>query len=218
MTVVDLTVGYAVVGAALALLALAAGRATTVDAVLLLGLWPLYGPVLAGGSGRAAPPVDAREEALVLALRQATGTPLAAALPDEARARALARRMRDGRDRLADLDRVLARPDLDEAAARARAAALETGGAHPGAVATAQRRVHTIRRLRDLRARFATDLEQVDEVVTQLTVQLELVRFADAADATAAELAADLCARIDGLDEVAHAFGNSAGAARVAGP
>jgi hypothetical protein len=206
VTIVELAFAYAAVGAVIALVAAASRRATALDAVLLVGLWPLYGPVLAGGVARAAPAssgvTDEREEALVIALRKAAGTPLAATLPDEAHARALAARMRDGRARLAELDRVLARPDLDEAAARARAQALEADGAFPGAVATALRRVHTIRRLRELRRRFAADLEQVDEVVTQLTVQLELVSFAGGLD-TAAELAADLCARVEALDDIA---------------
>ena len=176
MTVVELAVGYAGVGALLALVAVVSRRAGPLDALLLLGLWPLYGPVLIGGGGGGDPVApDPREEALVLALRQATAMPLAVALPDEARARSLTRRIRDGRARLAELDRVLARPDLDEAAARS------------------PRRIDTIRRLREVRARFAADLDHVDELVTQLTVQLELVRFGGGADDdTAAELAADL--------------------------
>ena len=186
MTVIELAVGYAGVGAVLALVAVVSRRAGALDAILLLGLWPLYGPVLAGGGGREAPALDPREEALVRAL------------PDEVQARGLARRLRDGRARLAALDRVLARPDLDEAAARS------------------PRRIDTIRRLRELRTRFAAELEQIDEVVTQLTVQLELVRFAGDPDDTVAELTADLCARIDGLDEVVVDLGNSAGAGRVA--
>lgn len=201
MTVVDLAVAYAGIGAMIALVAIGKRKAGSVDALLLLGLWPLYAPVLAAGA--ASEPTDPREKALVEALRRASGTPLAAALPDEAGARALVRRMHDGRARLAELDRVLTRPDLAEATAVARVAALEQSGAHPSAIATAQRRVHTIRRLRALREQFAGEIEQVDEVVTQLTAQLELVRFAGTADDTAAaELAADLCARVESLDEL----------------
>jgi hypothetical protein len=201
MTVIDLAVGYAGIGAILALVAIGVGRASALDALLVLGLWPLYGPMLAGG-GSADDSVDPRERALISALRRAAGTPLAAVLPDEAGARTLARRVREGRARLADLDRVLARPDLDDAAAIARVEALERGGAHAGAAAAAQRRIHTIRRLRAVRGRIAGDLEQVDEVIGQLTAQLELVRFTGPADETAAELAADLCARVESLEEV----------------
>jgi hypothetical protein len=180
VNVVDVAVGYAGVGALMALVANA--------------------PVLAGGGNDV--PRDPRERALLEALRRANGTPLAGTLLDEEAARALVRRVRDGRVRLAELDRVLARPDLDEAAAVARVTTLERGGAHPGQIATAQRRVQTIRRMRSLRERFATEIEQVDEVVTQLTAQLELVRFAGTADDTAAELAADLCARVEALDDL----------------
>lgn len=208
MTVVDLAVAYAGVGAVLALVAIVRWKATAVDALAVLAVWPLYAPVIAAGSDDD----DPRAQALVDALRRAAGTPLAGALPDEAGARALVRRVRDGRARLAELDAVLARADLDEAAALARVAALERGGAHPGAIATAQRRVQTIRRMRALRDRFAGEIEQVDEVVTQLTAQLELVRFAGTADDTAAELAADLAARVESLDEL---FGNDLSGARV---
>ncbi len=208
MTVVDLAVAYAGVGAVLALVAIVRWKASTVDALAVLAVWPLYAPVIAAGSGDD----DPREQALLDALRRASGTPLAGALPDEAGARALVRRVRDGRARLAELDAVLARADLDEAAALARVAALERGGAHPGAVATAQRRVQTIRRLRGLRDRFAGEIEQVDEVVTQLTAQLELVRFAGTADDTAAELAADLAARVESLEEL---LGNDLAGTRV---
>jgi hypothetical protein len=56
VTVVELAVGYAAVGTILALAAAASRRATAVDAVLLVGLWPLYGPVLiSAGAGRADP-------------------------------------------------------------------------------------------------------------------------------------------------------------------
>ena len=208
MTVVDLAVAYAGVGAVMALIAIARRKGGAVDALLLLGLWPLYAPVLASGNE----PADPRERALIDALRRANGTPLAAGLPDEDGARALVRRMRDGRTRLEELDRVLLRQDLSEVAAVERVAALEQSGAVPGAIATAQRRVQTIRRLRALRARFAGEIEQVDEVVTQLTAHLELVRFAGSADDTAAELAADLCARVEALDEL---FGNDLAAERV---
>jgi hypothetical protein len=211
VTIVDLAVAYAGVGAVLALVAIVRWKASTVDALAVLAVWPLYAPVIAAGGDD-----DPREQALVDALRRAAGTPLAGALPDEAAARALVRRMRDGRARLAELDDVLARADLDEAAALARVAALERGGAHPGAIATAQRRVQTIRRMRALRDRFAGEIEQVDEVVTQLTAQLELVRFAGTADeSAAAELAADLAARVESLDEL---FGNDLVGARVPPP
>jgi hypothetical protein len=210
VTVVDLAVAYAGIGAVIALLAIARRRASPIDALLLLGLWPLYAPVLVAGEDN-----DPRERALVDALRRAAGAPLVAGLLDEQRARALVRRVRDGRTRLAELDRVLARADLDEAAALARVKALEQRRGHAGAIATAQRRVLTIRKMRALRERFADEIEEVDEVVTQLTAQLELVRFAGTADQSAAELAADLGARVEALEEL---LGNDPVDRRVVGP
>ncbi|MBL8622442.1 MAG: hypothetical protein JNK64_14100 [Myxococcales bacterium] len=212
MTVVGLALGYVGVGAFLALMALVARRAAPVDALLLLGLWPLYGPVLVGGGRVDAAP---SERALLAALRGAGDVPVAGALLDADGARELARRLRVGRARLRDLEQVLARPALDLAIAQARVEALARGGARDGAVAAARRRVEAIGQLRALRDRCAADLEQVDEVIAQLTTQLEVARFAGAADATIAELASDLCARVDGLEA---RLGNGLADPRVASP
>ncbi|MBZ0233799.1 MAG: hypothetical protein K8M05_15835, partial [Deltaproteobacteria bacterium] len=69
MTVVDLAIGYAGVGAVIALVAIARGRASAVDALLLLALWPLYAPVVAGGGELGGGVVDRVGEAHQLELR-----------------------------------------------------------------------------------------------------------------------------------------------------
>lgn len=65
MTLVQLALGYAAVGGLVAGYATIAARATALDAVLLVGLWPLYGPVFAAGLHRAAPLGDADDETRV---------------------------------------------------------------------------------------------------------------------------------------------------------
>jgi len=62
VTLVQLALGYAAIGGIVAGYALVAARATALDAVLLVGLWPLYGPVFAAGLHRAAPLGDTDDE------------------------------------------------------------------------------------------------------------------------------------------------------------
>ncbi len=148
MTVIELAVGYLGVGAVCAGLALGQRAGTTVvDAVLLVGLWPVFGPVLA-----AARPADAGERGHLARLTAAEA-------------------------RLAQLDAALARPDLDEHAARARVVALEQRADGARAQAAARDRLHTIRRVRAVRAATAAEVEELREGLAQRRAHAELTRL-----------------------------------------
>jgi hypothetical protein len=196
VTVVDLAIVYAMAGAAAAI-AVIATRRPLLDGVLMLGLWPIYGPFLLLGGLAAA---DDRERELLEVLRRAAATPLGSVLPDEATARALARRLRDAAARVREIDGLLARPDFDERAARLRAAELERRGGSSSAASTAALRVQTIERMRHLRDRTSGELDEVGELIAQLMAQAELVRLSGAADGAAADLVRELVARVEGLD------------------
>lgn len=218
MTVVPLAVLYALVGAgcAVAWLAARSGRAAlaggrrlrgTADAVLLACLWPLYGPFLLLLDTGAELPEPGAEAAFLAALRRAGETPLGAVLPDQAAARDLAARLRVAAAKVREIDDILAQPAFDEADARRRLAALRARAASDCAISTATMRLHNIHRLRTLRNRFGTELDEVGELIIQLTTQAEVVRLAgtpeDVAPGTpVAELVAELVARVEGLDEV----------------
>jgi hypothetical protein len=101
MTVVAIAIGYALVGVVIATPALARRRG--LDALLLVGLWPVYGPFLLLGTG-----TDPREPAL------------AVLLGDRTAATRLLARVRDAAARLGEMDQVLARPDPHGVAARLR--------------------------------------------------------------------------------------------------
>lgn len=196
MNVVELAIVYAMAGAAAGLIAVTVRR-PALDAVLMVGLWPIYGPFLLLGG---LPAADDRERELLEVLRRAAATPLGSVLPDEATARALARRLRDAAARVREIDALLARPDLDEGAARRRAAELERRGGSSSAAGTAALRVQTIERMRHLRDRTTIELDEVGELIAQLMAQAELVRLAGAADGAAADLVRELVARVEGLD------------------
>src|SRR5256885_471674 len=63
-------------------------------------------------------------------------------------------------------------------------------------------RVQNIRRLRLLRDRFVRELDEVRELLAQLTTQAEVVRLAGVADDSAASLVRELVYRVEGLDQV----------------
>ncbi|MBA3392490.1 MAG: hypothetical protein H0T89_07600, partial [Deltaproteobacteria bacterium] len=101
----------------------------------------------------------------------------------------------------ADLDRVLARPDFDPAAAAARARELTDRGATTAA-ATTLLRVRTLGQLRALRERYRAELDEVHELIAQLVTQAELVRLQPAIAHSSGELVRELVDRVEGLGEL----------------
>ncbi|HSK05082.1 MAG TPA: hypothetical protein VK932_27725 [Kofleriaceae bacterium] len=208
MTIGALGLGYLAIGAAVAIAAALARRmSSAADAILLVGMWPLWAPLaFARPAAAAAASDDPRERELIGALARAQDSPLAAVLPDEVNARVLAARLREAGVRLAELDAVLARPDFDPAAAEQRAAELAARGA-TAAAATAQLRVRTLGQLRALRARYRSELDEVHELIAQLVAQAELVRLQPSIAPASGELVRELVAQIERLDDLfaAHA-------------
>jgi hypothetical protein len=197
VSLVSLGVGYLAVGAALALaIAVARRRLSPADAVLVVGLWPMYAPL---ALARATEP--RREAELLAALARAKASPLAGVLPDAESARILGGRLREAGARLGELDALLARPDFDPAAAERRAAELAARGA-AAAAATAQLRVRTLGQLRALRERYRSELDEVGELIAQLVTQAELVRLQPAIAHSSGELVRELVARVEGLGDL----------------
>jgi hypothetical protein len=197
VSLVSLGVGYLAIGAALALaIAVARRRLSPGDAVLVIGLWPMYAPL---ALARATEP--RREAELLAALARAKASPLAGVLPDAESARILGGRLREAGARLGELDALLARPDFDPAAAERRAAELAARGA-AAAAATAQLRVRTLGQLGALRERYRSELDEVGELVAQLVTQAELVRVQPAFAHSSGELVRELVARVEGLGDL----------------
>jgi hypothetical protein len=171
------------------------------DALLLLCLWPLFGPFclvrLQGGTGQRE---TEREVALLLALQRARDTPLGPLLPDAETAKELCIKLRLRARKIDEIDAISSRPEFDEQDALARLAALRARGASESATATAALRVQNIRRLGALRDRFAGQLDEIGELILQLSTQAEVTRLAGAMDSSGAHLVAELLARFDELD------------------
>ena len=197
MSLASIGIGYLAIGAAVALAIAAVKRRLSLgDAVLIVGLWPLYAPL-----AFARDPARGREDELLTALARAQASPLAAVLPDAESARVLGGRLREAGARLAELDEVLARPDFDPVAVERRIAELAARGA-TAAAATAGLRIRTLAQLRALRARYLRQLDEVGELIAQLVTQAELVRLQPAITEASSELVRELVARVEGLGEL----------------
>jgi hypothetical protein len=195
-----LGVGYLGVGVALAIgLGIARRISTTSDAILMVGLWPLWAPLQLAQRADAVI-ADSHERELLHALARAKTSPIASVLPDAEGARVLATRLREAGLRLGELETVLARPDFDPAAVEQHARTLEARGA-TAAAATARLRVRTLEQLRTLRERYRAELDEVHELIAQLVTQAELVRLGELGH-DAGELVNELVARIEGLGDL----------------
>lgn len=207
LTELVLVYGLVGVGCVVAVFVRSPASRTPLDGLLLFAMWPLYTPFalmsFGAGAHRASPRLAAnsRAGAFVAALDRARSTPLAELLPDAAAAAALSERLDNAESRVAEIDRLLDDPDFDEAAAAERRAAFEAAGDRFGA-STAASRIQNIARLRRMRDHYDRELRQIEELLSQLRTQAEVVRLAGAMDDGTRDLVVDLIARLEGLDEV----------------
>ncbi len=212
MNLIELAILYGVVGIGCA----AAGYRRTsiesnygvngghrvVDAAILVAFWPLYGPFLLFSMHTQNRKRDDGEAPFLIALRQARKTALGDILPDETTATALANRLRTASDKTKEIDELLQRSEFSEQSTRLRIDALQQRGASQYAIKTATIRLQNIRRLRAIRDRFARELEEVQELLSQLTTQVEVVRLAKTSDESMGDLVRELVFRVEGLDEM----------------
>lgn len=198
MRIAELLVLYALVGVGCALAARRRGQGL-IDIALALVLWPLWMPVLFAGAAGAS--VDDDERRFQDTLDALSGGPLASLLPDRATVRLLSKRLALAGERVREIDRLLLAPEFSEADARARLERFRAQG-DERAAAAAQSRAQNIARMRQLRDRFAREIEEIRELLGQLRVQAEVVRLSGAADSGSRELVGTILARVDGLDSV----------------
>jgi hypothetical protein len=172
-----LLIGVGCAGAVLLQAHAAHDRPPMTDACLLLAFWPLYGPFR------------------LLALRPATVARDRSSLPS------LEARVLAARERLGEMDRLLALPELSEPSAIARQRELDSAG-DARAAETAAARLANIRRLQTMRARFSGEVNAAEELLKQLRVQAEIVRLAGSSSSSAGDLFIELKSRVEGLDAI----------------
>jgi hypothetical protein len=204
---------YGMVGVACCVAARNARSRSWGDAAFAFALWPLWLPLWLGAqkpaaalsaSSSAALQAHPATASLLTALARVQGSPLAPLLPDQAAVTGLAAKLADVSTRIEELDDVLSRPtfDLDAALARRDEMAREATFAPAGALASAALRVQNIERLRELRARFVSEVDEINELLSQLVIQVEVVRFAGSADDGTRDLLRELLLRVEGLGQM----------------
>jgi len=205
MKLLDLGILYGLIGVGCAVVLLLRRNeigGSWLDAALLAGFWPVYGPFLLAKIQGTDEGPEGSEVAFLTALRRARGTPLAALLPDQQTVLALARRLRVAAGKVQEIDAILARPEFRERQALVRQRELRDRGASECALSTASIRIQNIRRLRALRDRFARELDEVEELLSQLRTQAEVVRLAGVPDDETRDLVQELVSRVEGLDRM----------------
>lgn len=212
MSLGDLVILYLVVGLACAVAVYRAspeprGRAVA-SAAVAVPLWPLWAPIALTARRASAPAVAAGEPTsrVLAALREGVeacqGTPLETLLPRDAAAR-IAAEVSRARERVTELDALLASEGFDPAAAAARVAELEAQSAPPRALATARLHLDNVRRLAAIRERDRSTLAELADLVAALRTQLVLARYAGASSlAGASGTVAEVWARVETLGAV----------------
>ncbi|WP_437565930.1 hypothetical protein [Sorangium sp. So ce542] len=224
MSLRDLSVLYLLAGLACAVAVYRASRdrgdarrRAALSAALCVPLWPIWAPVALtagrgaasdrpdGGAGTAAARVQG---ALREGVSACAGTSFEALLSREAAARIEAEVARAAA-RHAELDALLRQGGFDEAAAAARVAEIERGGAGGRALATAHLHLENIRRLRAMRDRDARALEELADLVQALRTQLVLARFAGSSVEGVGGIVSEVWARVEGLGAAIDAHGGA---------
>lgn len=170
---------------------------TILDAILLFCIWPLYGPFLL-----AKPPEPASKTSnndVLTAIERAADSPLAPFLPDLETSAQLGARLQAAKQRVADIDRLLAQDTYDEAKTRQKQAELQARGDEQSARMLSQR-LNIIDQLKALRDRVALEISQISELLIQLQIQADVVRIAGMMDDDTRELVDNLLIRIEGLE------------------
>jgi len=186
---VHIAIAYALTGAICATLALRYREALAPDSfdmALLCLVWPLYGPLmlLRGAAPGTATPTP--------------GGSLAELLPDLEDAALLEQQLDRARNKVGDIDQLLLQTEFDrEHACWHRQNLLDAG--QEQAAARVDARLANIDRLHGLRARYAEQLAEIEELLVQLRLQAAVVRLSGWDD-DSRELVTTLLARVEGLD------------------
>lgn len=193
MRLTELGLLYLVVGLGAATALIIARRRATepVDVALLISLWPLFAPFLLMRAQQPTTATDTIPAEIEI---------IAELLPNAATGRHLAERLERARLRVAEIDAVLATEPFDEDHIRRRLAELTARGEERAAESTL-RRLHLLERLREFRARYQRQLDEVAELFAQLHVQAQVVRVVGGGD-DAHALVSELMERVRGLDAI----------------
>ncbi|MBX3275988.1 MAG: hypothetical protein KF729_37395 [Sandaracinaceae bacterium] len=218
MSLVDLIVLYAIVGAGCAAVVYRRARGSTAkrlgSAAIALPLWPIWGPIAllpdAAPRSRATDRAERIEAELAQAVAAAERSPFEVLLPKAAADRIRAE-VREALSRTAELDAVLEQPGFDRREAEARVVGLSAGGASKRALRTAVLHRDNVLRIEALRDKNVRALEELGELVGALRSQLVLARYAGSSPEGVGSIVTEMWARVESLGEVMEAQEASTG-------
>lgn len=183
MALASVAVLYVACGLGCAIASMSRPPRSFLDAVIVVPLWPLFGPFLFIRSTGSEPG-------------------MAGLLPGPEAVAPLRERLSASKRRLADIDALLRKPSFDLDSVNRRLVSLSAAGASKLAVASALSRRKAIERLAVRRKTLATELEELGELFLQLETQTEVFRVAGHVDESVSDLVADIQARLEGIDEI----------------
>ncbi|KFE67220.1 hypothetical protein [Hyalangium minutum] len=213
MGVVETCILYLLLGGvvAVALVLRAEGRSPGERAVTFVSgvfFWPVYAPFLlaparASPTAAVTPPARAARERLVGALSQVEGLAADVLRPEVARLRGLVDAVGKMEARVAEMDRLLATPEFDRAAASEQLESLARRGLPPedARVQSVQARLRNMERLVAMRERTAADLERVVLQLEEMGSRLQLLKFAGRPDAELVELLQSVASSVEEVTE-----------------
>ena len=211
--------GFAETGLLYALIGIAVGLALALRArqrrvlLFLVGLffWPVFAPfLLSPGKPPRQPPlpaqdarVQAAQDRILKALARLDGLAEEVVAPEMARVRGLAGAMGAMSRRIAEMDELLAGPELSEPAARAALQDLAARGVpeKDQRQESVRARLHNIERLRAMRDRTREDLERILYKLEEMSTQLHLLKFAGRPENEVVRAIKEIAESVEGITE-----------------
>jgi hypothetical protein len=183
--------------------------------VMRTACWPFFAPMLLGApeQRRAAPPhrhnaapgrrVDEAERSLLAALESLDGLAGDLFAPQRERICEMADSLRKMRERIAEMDALLASTEFDEARAEQTLEAVLADGTdgRDERADSVRARLRNIGRLKKMRAALNADFERAILKLDEISSQMLLLKFADHPEQEVGELIGDIAATVEGLSE-----------------
>ena len=165
-----------------------------------LFFWPVFAPFLLASSTAAKPPAQDR---VLRALQSLDGLAEEAVAPEMARLRGFAGAMEGMSRRIAEMDELLAGPEMSETAARSLLQELGGRGvpeADPRQESV-RARLRNIERLRAMRDRTRADLERLLFKLEEMSTHLHLLKFAGRPETEVIRAIKEVAESVEGITE-----------------
>jgi hypothetical protein len=216
MGFVETAIIYGIIGLAVAVaMMLREAKAGVVSLLPAFLFWPFYAPILLAGSAPARAPrsgsgaaidtrIRAAEERVLAALSRVDAVAEEVLAPEVSRIRAIADAMIGMSTRLAEMDELLATPELDRSRAEAALRDLSSRGVgdEDPRARSVRARLRNVERLAVMRASTGDNLERALIELEGMAAQLALLKFAGQSDAEVVERVRRISAGVEELTAV----------------